>query len=81
MNELISSIGFTFSCKYFDFRYEYKEYFRYLYKEFKIDLYDDHYEFYNGSNWNKYALNDLTPLKKEFEREIRSFKLKQILNE
>ena len=71
MNELISSIGFTFSCKYFDFRYEYKE--------FKIDLYDDHYEFYNGSNWNKYALNDLTPLKKEFEREIRSIKLKQIL--
>ena len=71
MNELISSIGFTFSCKYFDFRYEYKE--------FKIDLYDDHYKFYNGSGCVTYVLDYLTPLEKEFKKELRSIKLKELL--
>ena len=46
------------------------------YKEYRIDLYNDHYSFYNGYGWNgRYELNDLTPLKIV----SRSYKLKKIL--
>ena len=60
----ILSIGFEYM---YDVRYEYKE--------FKIDLYEDYYHFYNGSEWYSYELNDLTPLKIV----SRSYKLKKIL--
>ena len=60
----ILSIGFEYM---YDVRYEYKE--------FKIDLYEDYYHFYNGSEWYSYELNDLT-LFKVFNQELRSFKLK-----
>ena len=49
---------------------------RYNYKEYRIELYNNYYEFYNGSEWvYDIDLNDLTPLK-QIER---SYKLKKIL--
>ena len=52
----------------------------YKYKGCEIDLYDDHYDFFNGSEWTlRIPFNDLTQLEKEFKRELRSIKLKQLL--
>ena len=76
----IESIGFIFRSIYVEYRndksfmYEYYEY-----KIFKIDLHDYFYSFYNGSKWIHYIDFDLTPLHKEFNQELRSIKLKQIL--
>ena len=67
----IESIGFIYD----DFTHRYKEY--------RIDLDYDCYDFYDGSKWwcNKdyKDYNDFTPLEKEFKRELRSIKLKQLL--
>ena len=54
--------------------------FCYRYKNYIIDLYQDHYDLYNGSGWNvKIYLNDLSPLDKEFKKELRRIKLKELL--
>ena len=50
-------------------------YHRYYYKNYEINLYDYIYNFYNGSEWIKSDLNDLSPFKKE----LRSIKLKGLL--
>lgn len=77
----IESIGFIFSSIYVEYRndksfmYEYYEY-----KIFKIDLHDYFYNFCNGSEWfYDIDLSNLKPLHKEFNQELRSIKLKQIL--
>ena len=44
-----------------------------------VDSYVYHYDFLNGSKWIKYDLNDLSPIKEHFKKELRSNKLKQIL--
>ena len=54
----------------------------YYYKEFKIQIYlfDDEYDFYNGSYWiDDIPYNDLELIEKNFKKELRSFKLKQLL--
>ena len=74
----IKSIGFKFDGLY----YVYKEYHgvdHLDYPIYIIDLYDDHYKFYNGSGCITYVLDDLSPLEKEFKKELRSIKLKKIL--
>ena len=60
----IISIGFKSIGNYY-----------YVYKEYEIYLYDNYYHFYNGSEWFRIDLNDLSPLKKI----TRSYKLKNIL--
>ena len=71
----IESIGF----KYYkedsnSFRYDYKSHLGD--DKYRIDMYIEYYNFYNGSEWIfNNLLNDLTPLKKV----ERSFKLKKIL--
>ena len=59
----------------------------YIYKEYQIDLVYNHlyssygyYNFYNKITIMSIPLDDLTPLKKEFKRELRSFKLKKLLS-
>ena len=69
-HEFIKSLGFKLNGVYGG----------YIYKEYKIDLYGYHYDFYNGSEWVfSIPLNDLTPLVKEFKKELRSIKLINIL--
>ena len=65
--KFIESIGFKYNV------------YSYLYKEYIIDLYEYTYEFYNGSGWVGYDYNDLSPLEKEFKKELRSVKLKELL--
>ena len=67
----IESIGFIYERT--------EDFDRYVYKKYRIDLASNYYHFYNGSEWDSYELNDLTPLAKEFKKELRSIKLKQIL--
>ena len=52
----------------------------YVYKEYKIVLYNNYYyNFYNGSEWfSDIDYNDLTPFK-VFKKELRSIKLKELL--
>ena len=66
--KIIETIGFEYDT--IGYYYEYKEY--------CIVLYKDQYSFYNGSKWI-YNITDLIPFEKEFKREIRSIKLKQLL--
>ena len=64
--KIIESIGFKFNDNY---NY-------YEYKKFRIYLYNNYYNFYNGSEWiRNIDYNDLTPLKQI----TRSYKLKKIL--
>ena len=51
----------------------------YEYKEYSITFYDVYYNFYNGSGWINYNYNDLTPIKENFKKELRSYKLKALL--
>ena len=54
----------------------------YTYNEYTINIYAKYcrYDFYNGSKWVVcIEFYDLTPLKNEFKKELRSLKLKQIL--
>ena len=53
---------------------------RYIYEKFIIDLYSSYYYFFNDVNWDEYDYNDLEPIKKNFNKELRSYKLKQILD-
>ena len=70
MRILIKFIGFKYSIQY-DI-YEYKQY--------GIDLYSDHYDFWNGSKWTLFIkYNDLNLLENYFKTVIRSIKLKQLL--
>ena len=39
-----------------------------------------HYDFYNGSIWLEYDYNILKPIKIHFNKELRSIKLKKLLN-
>ena len=64
----IESIGFKHNDRLFK------------YKEYRIDLYRYSYGFYNGYVWiNKYEFTDLTLFEKEFKKELRFIKLKNIL--
>ena len=58
----------------FGFKHHYN--YIYSYKSYRIGLYNNFYDFFNGSEWiySRY-LNDLTPLNKI----TRSYKLKKIL--
>ena len=47
----------------------------YNYKKYRIELYNNYYDFYNGSGWCYYGFNNISPLK-QIER---SYKLKKIL--
>ena len=51
----------------------------YVYKEYEINLYIDHYDFNNGSEWVFYINFDIRPFDMYFKRELRSFKLKELL--
>ena len=62
-HEFIKSLGF----KPFGIYYKYELY--------HIYLHSTYYNFYNGSEWFRIDLNDLTPLKKI----DRNIKLKQLL--
>ena len=64
---LIESIGFYGTNK-----------FNYYYKGFEIYLYNNYY-FYKDSEWIYYYYNDLTPLENYFKKDMRSYKLKQLL--
>ena len=64
----IESIGFKHNDRLFK------------YKEYRIDLYRYSYGFYNGFEWSILLdLNDLTLFEKEFKKELRFIKLKNIL--
>ena len=69
--KLIESIGFEYNRLYYFHNYD----------EYRIDLYDYHYYFDNGSGWIDYEhyLNDLTPIQEHFKKELRSIKLKGLL--
>ena len=71
----IESIGFKYYKEDSNaFRYDYKSHLDV--NKYRIDMYNDHYEFFNGYKWIYYIkLDDLTPLKKV----ERSYKLKKIL--
>ena len=52
----------------------------YRYKGYLISLNHKSYNFHNKSGWLfRIKLTDLTPFEKEFKREIRSIKLKELL--
>ena len=58
--------GFIFEC--------------YEYKKFKITVYKSYYDFYSKYEYiGQFYINDLTPIEKEFKRELRSIKLKKLL--
>ena len=66
---LIESIGFKYNVH----RY-------YEYKNYQIDLFEDIYDFFDGSEWTwGIPLNDITLLENEFKQALRSIKLKNIL--
>ena len=65
--KIIESIGFEYAHRIQE------------YKKYIIKLYNNCYYFYNGSEWFRIDLNDLTPFNKYFKRELRSIKLKKIL--
>ena len=59
--------------------FEYKGDF-YQYKNHNIYVFDEKYGFYNGAEWSGYIdFNDLTPIQKDFKKELRSIKLKHLL--
>ena len=66
----IESIGFKYIGGYYS---------SYKYKGCEIEFFNDHYYFFNGSKLVCCEFNDLKPLEKEFKRELRSIKLKQLL--
>ena len=54
--------------------------FFYRYKGFIIDLYNNYYNFHNGSKWYcNIDYNVLRPIDMYFKHELRSIKLKQLL--
>ncbi len=70
--KLIVSIGFNYRSIYN--KNEYK------YNKFRIDVWDDGYDFYNGSEWFMYvSYNELDIIYNSFKKEFRSIKLKQLL--
>ena len=56
-----------------------KYYFYFKNKGMRIYLNDLGYGFYNGLKWEKYDYINLIPIKKHFENELRSIKLKKLL--
>ena len=62
-------------------REEFKKYIESIgFKKYVIDLYNNYYNFHNGSKWYyDIYYNDLRPLENEFKQELRSIKLKKIL--
>ena len=78
--KFIESIGFEYNEQYDIYKYKKYNGVDHLdYPIYIIDLYDDHYKFYNGSGCVTYVLDYLTPLEKEFKKELRSIKLKELL--
>ena len=70
----IESIGFKYIAQVYTTDTHYR------YKNYQIDLYNNNYNFYNRSGWAlNISLNNLKPLQKEFKNELRSIKLKKIL--
>ncbi len=52
----------------------------YEYKNFKIDAWGFNYEFHHNNLYiGRFKFNDLTPIEKYFKKELRSIKLKRIL--
>ena len=71
---------FIIFIKSLGFEYDVIE--RYKYKSFIIDLWiqDNTYDLYSDLDWfYDIQLNDLKPLHKYFNKELRSIKLKKIL--
>ena len=60
----IKSIGFKKKLWYYE------------YKEYKIDLWNEYYDF---SGKYDIPFTDLTPLEKVFKKELRSIKVKELL--
>ena len=76
----IEYIGFKF--KFTVYYYGNKEYNGvdyYQWQKCEIKLYDSNYGFNNGFISSEHEYNDLKPLEKEFKKELRSIKLKQLL--
>ena len=74
----IESIGFYYE----GFYYVYKKHHGVNHldsKMYSIICHLYNYIFYNGGKGERYTYNDLKPLEKEFKKELRSIKLKQIL--
>ena len=69
--KLAESIGFEIDGQY------------YSYKKYMLNIFKSHFNFYNGDRWslgNDYYQDlNLTPFKTYFKKEMRSIKLKQIL--
>jgi hypothetical protein len=51
----------------------------YDYKEHHIALHNDSYYYWNGYEYKEYSYNDLIPIKKDLKKELRSYKLRRIL--
>ena len=68
--KFIDSIGFLYNSITYEFDY----------KEFRIDIWGEHYNFYNSSEWlYGFDLDDLKPIDNYFKKELRTIKLKRIL--
>ncbi len=66
---LIENIGFRFNNRYN----------HYEFKKFRISLNKNDYTLYLDYLWINCKFEDLEPIKNNFKKEIRSFKLKQLL--
>jgi len=64
---LIDLIGFKFNSGLYE------------YNEFLIDMWFNHYNFYNGSEWKTYYYDELSIIHNTFKKELRSYKLKHLL--
>ena len=55
--------------------------FYYVYKDYKINLFEDNsYNLFKGSEWIGFEYcNNMEILERYFKKELRSFKLKQLL--
>ena len=70
----IESIGFE--SKNNPYYYYYKQY---IINTYFISTYS-YYSFHNESGWGEYDCGYLAPLHKEFKKELRSIKLKNLLS-
>ncbi len=74
LRSLVKSIGFNCVKNESDKNY-------YTYKDYDIDLYEDFYDFYDGTKWIwDLEYDDLEKFEECFKKELRSIKLKQLLN-
>ena len=75
----IESIGFKISKKIFVYNYNQIQADS-TYNNYKIRIYYNHYTFFSGIIYiGTFILNDLTTFQTYFKKEMRSIKLKQIL--